>query len=1833
MESRFAFLLCICLAGFLCEAQAVDISEAQPGSTLIRDGVTGVLNPVLPIGHAGLFTDLPGAYGWASETPILQANGLSEPSSFVSYENFLGGDNVYYGAYRVDRPDSATDLYRRQVEYFGKQAWNKPYTPFCIYEHEDEINFVGCLTNSPREYDPPAYFRCDGLVEWANEQASAFVDGRAPRKGDGFYIGNTATYQPLNISVLGEKETVPRLEVKNVAASPGKYSPGDSLHVSMRIENTGGGPVQNYTINVFASTDSVISDDDFWLLQRGMQLMDYRAYADIEVTIPLQFWLPFANGDYYIGVEIKYELQQYILGDNESERKVQPVEYFSPVAVDLDRVRFEGFRYALDVKSNGASGVAISANPSTYAGKTPYRKENISPGTSIALTAPSTASGAEFRNWSGCKTVSGRECRVEMGSDTTVTVSYGLPTYTLGVYSEGVSKVSIASSPSVYAGVTLYTRSGIPSGTSITLTAPATAGGSSFTGWTGCTSASGLTCSVSMTSDKAVTVSYAGGSAPDLVPVVMAANPIDPDPSAALILGALIENRGTATSDATIVHYLVSGNETISLSDQLVGQGTLQALGPSDSVAAVKSVVAPAVAGTYYVGVCIGAVTGESNTVNNCSYGLQISVGSTTSPAPDLIVRDFDVADTSLSAGEAVEVSAVVENRGDASAGERPQLVYLWSDDSTISMSDHRLSTDTVVVLKAGQSSTEHEELTAPLAPDPYWLGACVEAVAGERNTGNNCSNSIRISFVEQQPKRPRQPDASDGTYTDKVRVRWSSVDGATYYLVFRCTDDLHTSCDGGAYDTSSPYSDTSVTPGIYYFYAVKACNAAGCSNFSSFDIGHRALAETAFTVTPAAGIGGVVEPSQTETVSPGATPSFIVTPLAGHRLQPTVGGTCPQGSWLGTSWTTGSVNGNCTVIFGFDSSEETPLVMRASVSEDGSQAENGSSSRPEISVSGRFVAFNSSATNLVPGDTNAVDDVFVVDLQNGAIERVSVSSAGAQGNDDSRAPSISADGRFVAFQSDATNLVPNDSNGDFDIFLHDRLTRSTELISLATDGSQADNNSYKAAISADGRYVAFESFAANLSTVDTSWRDIFVRDRVTGLTDLISRHIDGTATIGHSYDPAISADGRYVAFSSDANSLDTSNGGNASNSEDDIFVRDRKTGRTESVSLAINGGLSNGASSRPAISADGRYVAFLSYASNLVAGDTNTKPDIFVRDRATGTTERVSVTSSGDQIFEAYFANPAISGNGRYVTFYSDSETLESAAAGMAQVFMHDRQTRETTRVTTTLLGGLGNDHSWNSSVSNDGRYVAFDSNASNLVANDTNGRSDVFVRDREGSPSPDSDGDGVPDSADNCPTNSNTDQADFDTDGLGDICDPDDDNDGYYDIVEDAFPLDPTEWADTDGDGIGNNADPDDDNDAVPDASDNCPLVANKDQADGDGDGIGDACDRVFGVCDGKPVTIENVTYDAGVHSVASEASIATRNSVVVENGADLTFHAPTLRFGPGFRVAAGAKLRAESGTPNCAAAASISESAESVDASATAATARPVATAEQLSPLLLAGLDQLPDWVQAQLVRYGVDFDSVAHFLADAEVQWLLFETSEDILPADLNAASDIYRLDLLTEKLTLVSQTPLGAAGNAASQYPAADALGELVVFQSDADDLVAGDDNGVTDIFLHDLLLRETRRVTAAGGSASAHPVLDATGVDLLYDQQSEDGQRQVMIDGLWGETLPEPISLAQDDAGWPLDNHHPAISADGRFVAYLEAQDGAVESLCSVHFYDRETARYERLTCPDALAADPEAARPSFSADGSQVSWFLFGVDEAVVVPNPLQAMPAETAQ
>jgi Tol biopolymer transport system component len=383
----------------------------------------------------------------------------------------------------------------------------------------------------------------------------------------------------------------------------------------------------------------------------------------------------------------------------------------------------------------------------------------------------------------------------------------------------------------------------------------------------------------------------------------------------------------------------------------------------------------------------------------------------------------------------------------------------------------------------------------------------------------------------------------------------------------------------------------------------------------------------------------------------------------------------------------------------------ESARTTRVSLNSHGAQS-NGWSLRPAVSAHGRFVAFESEASNLIRRDTNGAYDIFIRDRKRGTTRRVSVSSRGGQAKADSTYPAISANGRFIAFQTRA-GLIPGDTNGRRDLFVHDRRAHETRL---------AGRRGFNAVIAATGRFVAFESVAARLAPRDTNRRrDVFVRDLRTGRTRLVSVSTAGKQGEGRSSDAAISAHGRFVAFESKATNLvhgDT-------NVRRDIFVRDRETGRTERVSISSTGRQADGPSDSASLSADGRFVAFRSKATNLIPLDTNEQRDVFVHDRATGRTSRVSLDSAGSQMNRSS-GDPSISADGRFVAFGS-----------FFHIFLHDRVTGETTRVDVSSSGVPSDDASGDEpAVSADGRFVAFSSTDQNLVRRDTNSERDIFVR-----------------------------------------------------------------------------------------------------------------------------------------------------------------------------------------------------------------------------------------------------------------------------------------------------------------------------------------------------------------------------------------------------------------------------------------------------------------------------------------------------------------------
>jgi len=403
--------------------------------------------------------------------------------------------------------------------------------------------------------------------------------------------------------------------------------------------------------------------------------------------------------------------------------------------------------------------------------------------------------------------------------------------------------------------------------------------------------------------------------------------------------------------------------------------------------------------------------------------------------------------------------------------------------------------------------------------------------------------------------------------------------------------------------------------------------------------------------------------------------------------------------------------------------------TTRVSVDSSGTEG-NSYSYGPSLSADGQIVAFYSYASNLVSADTNSASDVFVIDRKTGQTTRVSVGWMGAEANGGSYEPSISADGRYIAFSSDASNLVSDDTNSSTDAFVYDTMVGQTRRVSVDSGGGEGNAVSYSSAISSNGSVVVFTSLASNLVAGDTNavW-DVFVYEMATGATTRVSVDSSGSEANYGSGSSDVSGDGTIITFCSYASNLVA----NDTNYASDVFVHDRASGQTNRVSvdsLGIEGSL---ASYDPRISDDGTLVVFRSEASNLVSSDNNGTTDIFVRDRLLGQTTRVSVDSIGSESNGGSFS-PGISADGTTVSFSSYGSNLVSGDTnGTSDIFMRDLVTGETMVASMSSAGIFGDGPCYGStSVSGDGGAVAFESDATNLVDDDTNGTVDAFVHER---------------------------------------------------------------------------------------------------------------------------------------------------------------------------------------------------------------------------------------------------------------------------------------------------------------------------------------------------------------------------------------------------------------------------------------------------------------------------------------------------------------------
>ncbi len=815
-----------------------------------------------------------------------------------------------------------------------------------------------------------------------------------------------------------------------------------------------------------------------------------------------------------------------------------------------------------------------------------------------------------------------------------------------------------------------------------------------------------------------------------------------------------------------------------------------------------------------------------------------------------------------------------------------------------------------------------------------------------------------------------------------------------------------------------------------------------------------------------------------------------------------------------------------------FVTDRQTGVTTRVSVSSAGIQG-NAGSSNPAISADGRFVAFESSADNLVASDTNGTSDVFVRDLTLGITTRVSIDFLGTQGNSASRSPSVSADGRIVAFSSAANNLVPGDTNTTDDVFVRDMVLGTTSRVSVDSAGTQGNAQSQGASISADGLFVAFSSSANNLVAGDTNFGlDVFVRDLSLGTTTRAS--VDSSGTQGNtstgSSSASISADGRYVAFNSDSTNLVAGDNNNAT----DVFVRDLSLNTTTRVSVDSAGLQANTGSYEPAISADGQRVAFWSSSSNLVAGDTNNTLDVFVRDTALGTTSRVSVNSSGVQGNDQS-NSCTISGNGVIVAFLSAASNLSAGDTNNAgDIFIRDLSLSTTARVSLDSAGvqGQGNANSALLSISADGRFVALYSAANNLVAGDTNNTGDVFVRDMV----------------------------------LGTISRVSIDSAGTQGNAESRYPS-------ISSDGR-----------FVAFYSDATNLVT------GDTNVRTDVFvrDRQLGTTTRVSVDSSGTQGDGNSTHVSISAngrfvafSSTATNLVVGDTNGRTDIFVRDRQLGTTTRVSvdsAGAQVNGNSGFPFISAdgqTIGFQSGASNLVAGDTNAAQDTFVRNLALGTTTRASVDSAGTQANGASTRAVVSADgNYVAFWSDAS----------NLVVGDTNGKSDCFVRNLSLGTTTRVSVDSSGAQGNSGSTSPTISQNGRFVAFSSDASNHVAADTNSKTDVFVRDLTLGVTTRISVdstglQANSSSSGATISADGGFVVFGSQATNLTAMVKSDSfndvfrheLPGQAGPIKIQLVFESwtgAVLPATADYILQKLDGTLVSsgtVSVAADGKIE--------------------------------------------------------------------
>lgn len=856
----------------------------------------------------------------------------------------------------------------------------------------------------------------------------------------------------------------------------------------------------------------------------------------------------------------------------------------------------------------------------------------------------------------------------------------------------------------------------------------------------------------------------------------------------------------------------------------------------------------------------------------------------------------------------------------------------------------------------------------------------------------------------------------------------------------------------------------------------------------------------------------------------------------------------------------------------------------------------NGPSGDPSISADGRWVAFGSSATNLVAGDREGFDDVFLLDRRSNTVVRVSQSVAGIGGSGDSRSPAVSADGRFVAYVTSAPNLGATDGNGTEDVYVWDRLSGTNELVSVRADGRAAGNGlSEMPALSADGMVVAYASLATDLVAGDRNgMEDVFVRDRGRRMTERVSAGLRGVEARGWSDAPSISADGRWVVFESSAANLVAGDGNEAW----DCFVRDRVSGAMERVSVGAGGVEGEADSYFPVISGDGRWIAFASLADGLDGGAADAWVGVFLRDRETGQVIRASAVPDGSGAAGDGFAD-ALSLDGRWLVFSSaDPKLAPGGAPGMYRVFAYDRLTGLVEELGLNAAGATADDTVFLGRPNGDGRWVAFASYASNLVPGDGNGQMDVFVLDR---------GRDRPDLA--------------------------------------IRPAGSGPWA---GGGIrqasvGQRSEVSLGGGGIAvhelrlvnagDAARSFRVTVDRVAAPGWScrawapDGGSEVTVALGGAGWETPVLAVGSNLVLRVEqertSASGESVFAVRVAVRAEGTLVDADSVSAVARGdaspPGFELVS----RGQDGAPS-------DRNAEDPQPSGDG---RYVVFASESDRLMAGGDTNFVSDVfirdrQAGILRRVSDAGASAQANAEsrgpsisADGRWVAFESrATNLVPGDDNRVEDVFVRDLVTGAIRRVSESAAGRLGNRGSDSAFLAGAGGQVAFTSMADNLVAGDTNGTRDVFVKDLGTGTVEcvsrsRLGAVGDAESGGGVLSADGRYVVFTSQAgnlvetdRNGFADVYLrDRGTGEV--ELVSAGTNGVAGNGPSGGGAVSDDGRWVTFFSyASDlaaGAPFTESRWYLLDRATRTLrEAGEVVGAMPGGLEVRRAGISPDG-----------------------------